>query len=70
MTQIDKVVAAVKAYDQSFDKFAALMIKQKAADEAMVTAAREAQQVNAEAREDQKAKMQSQISTANNVMPV
>ena len=68
ITQIDKVVAGIKDYDKSFDKFAALMKEQNDADEAMVAAARKAQEVNAEARADQKAKMDSQISFAVKVM--
>jgi methyl-accepting chemotaxis protein len=66
--QINAVTAAIRDYDKDFKRFAELMEKQKLADTAMVTAAKGANEVSADARADQKAKMDNQISTANRIM--
>ncbi|MCP4118857.1 MAG: chemotaxis protein [Desulfobacteraceae bacterium] len=66
--QINAVIAAIRDYDRDFKRFAGLMEKQTLADNAMVAAARGANGVCAEARADQKAKMDSQISTAETIM--
>ncbi|MCD4730893.1 MAG: methyl-accepting chemotaxis protein, partial [Bacteroidales bacterium] len=68
--QIDEVIDAVKAYIEEFNKFGVLMLKQAESDKAMVVAAREALKVNTDARADQKAKMESEISTANRTMMI
>ncbi len=66
--QVNAVIAAIRDYDKDFNRFAGLMEKQKLADKEMVVAARGANRVCATARADQKAKMDSQISTANRIM--
>jgi methyl-accepting chemotaxis protein len=68
IAQVNTVVTAVKAYDKAFDTFADLMNAQETSDTAMVTAARSANDICTAARADQKAKMDSQISTANSII--
>ncbi len=68
ITQADNVIKAVTDYNSFFTRFAEQMEKQDTANNRMVNAAREAFRVCAEARADQKAKMQSQISTANKIL--
>jgi methyl-accepting chemotaxis protein len=65
--QIDAVITSINAYNAAFKNFADLTKKQVEADESMVTSAREAQQVCADARADQKAKMESQITQAKSM---
>ncbi len=66
--QIDAAVTALKAYDAGFDRFAALMKQGEETENVMVEAAREAMKTSEDARADQKAKMESQISRANYVL--
>ncbi|MCK5541188.1 MAG: methyl-accepting chemotaxis protein [Desulfobacterales bacterium] len=68
IAQANAVIAAVQAYDKAFDSFAELMKKQVVSDTDMVAAARSVNEVCTAARADQKAKMDSQISTANIVI--
>ncbi|MCD4676235.1 MAG: methyl-accepting chemotaxis protein [Desulfobacula sp.] len=68
IAQVNTVVTAVQAYDKAFDDFAKLMKLQETADTDMVTAARSVNDVCTAARADQKAKMDSQITTANTVI--
>ncbi len=66
--QINKVIAAVKDYDNAFKKFVNLTAKQEKANEGMVEAARNVQQVCDAAGADQKAKMENQVSTASSLI--
>lgn len=66
--QINTVISAAKSYDKYFNNFASFMKEQEATDANMVAAARSANEVCAAARADQKAKMDSQIATANSIM--
>ncbi len=66
--QVNKVIAAVKDYDKAFKKFAGLTAKQEKANESMVEAARNVQQVCDTARADQKEKMENQVSTASSLI--
>lgn len=68
IAQVNAVIAGTQAYDKAFDSFAVLMKTQKISDTAMVTAARSANDICSAARADQKAKMDSQISTANSII--
>ncbi|MFH1154163.1 MAG: methyl-accepting chemotaxis protein [Pseudomonadota bacterium] len=65
--KVSEVMTALTSYDAAFDHFAALTAQQKDADGSMVKAAREAQDVCAQARTDQKEMMQSQITMANTI---
>ncbi|SLM32271.1 Methyl-accepting chemotaxis sensory transducer [Desulfamplus magnetovallimortis] len=62
--QIDSVVTALANYEKEFKAFASIMAKQKVADTNMLEAARLAREVCVDAREDQKAKMVSEISVS------
>ncbi|MEW6288872.1 MAG: methyl-accepting chemotaxis protein [Thermodesulfobacteriota bacterium] len=64
----EAIIAAIKEYDLQFSKFIAFTEEQKKADELMVAAAREAQKVCADARDDQKAKMAAEIGKSNTTM--
>jgi len=66
--QGERLQSALGNYQKAFGVFAGLVKKQHAADEAMVTAAREAIKVCGEARADQKEKMVSQIDSTNLMM--
>ncbi|MBI9088349.1 MAG: chemotaxis protein [Desulfobacterium sp.] len=68
IAQVNAIITAIQGYDKDFNRFAGLMEKQDLADSAMVTAARGANTVCADARADQKTKMDSQISTAERIM--
>ncbi|MBN1699204.1 MAG: HAMP domain-containing protein [Spirochaetales bacterium] len=64
----DRVLESVRAYRQAFDRYVDLRDEQKAADEAMVKAARAADEICTNAREDQKAKMLAQMAQSNVVI--
>ena len=68
--QINGVVSAVLEYHNAFKDFAELMKAQAVADADMVAAARGANEVCIAAKIDQKAKMDNQISTANNIIVI
>ena len=68
--QVDDVMSGIRKYKEEFDKFARLMSEQSKADEIMVASARQTQEVSEEARADQKAKMESQISTSTSLMGI
>ena len=68
--RINKIIETIKAYDANFDKFAGLMAQQNKADETMVASARAAQKVCGAARADQKAKLESQIVSANSLIGI
>jgi methyl-accepting chemotaxis protein len=67
---VDKIITAVQGYKGAFNNVVELKTKLEASDADMVTAARDAQEVSDKAREDQKAKMQAEITTANTVMMI
>jgi methyl-accepting chemotaxis protein len=62
--QAEAIIAGIASYDKYFDDYAALMTKQKEAETKMIEVAREAQKTCLAAMTDQKAKMQSEISSA------
>lgn len=68
ISQADNVIKAVSDYFLYFNQFRDQMDQQNAADDTMVTTAREASKVCTEARADQKAKMAAEISSANKVL--
>jgi len=68
LQQSDDMIASAQGYKAAFDKCVTLKEKQAEAEAEMVAAARDVQKVCDEARADQKAKMDNQISTANSVM--
>ncbi|MBI9087592.1 MAG: methyl-accepting chemotaxis protein [Desulfobacterium sp.] len=68
--QVDAVLASLTAYEQELDGFWELMQAQEKAEVFMVEAARGAQTECEAARKDQKAKMASQITSANTLMMV
>jgi methyl-accepting chemotaxis protein len=70
ISQINEMLACVSDYAQTFKEFAYHMEQQEEADKLMVQTARQAQEVCAQAREDQKAKMENQISNANSMMMI
>jgi methyl-accepting chemotaxis protein len=65
LEQLDVVLGAVRAYEAGFKEFVGYLGEQDNAQEAMVTAAREADKVCRAARADQKSKMLSQMSMAD-----
>ncbi len=68
--RMNKTIEAVKAYTAYFDQFAELMARQSEGDKVMVANARGVQKVSGEARADQKAKMESQIVSANSMVGI
>ena len=66
--QTDKIITATQAYKAAFDDYVILKDKQEEADAEMVVSARAVQEVSDNARADQVAKMDSQISMANSIM--
>jgi len=66
--QSDQMIASVQGYKAAFDEFVTMKGKQVEAEADMVTAARAVQEVCDKARAEQKAKMDSQISTANKTL--
>ncbi|MEA1900629.1 MAG: methyl-accepting chemotaxis protein [Thermodesulfobacteriota bacterium] len=66
--QTDKIIIAIQAYKAAFDDYVILKDKQVEADAEMVASARAAQEICDNARADQKAKMDGQISMANSIM--
>ncbi|MDP3479181.1 MAG: HAMP domain-containing protein [Desulfoprunum sp.] len=66
--QAEAILAGIIAYDNSFDTYADLITKKKEAETKMIELARNAQKTCAEAMVDQKAKMHSQISSANTLL--
>lgn len=68
LEQITTVITAVQAYDKAFNRFVGYVGQQETASTAMIAAARGVSDECAAARADQKAKMQSQISTANSII--
>jgi len=64
MAQMDDVLGAISAYQKDFGQFVGLMKKQGAATNAMVEAARNADNVCRQARADQKGKMLNEIKQA------
>ena len=62
--QIDTATSALKDYQAGFQQIETLMDEQKQTEEDMLANARESQQVCDDARADQKAKMNNQISNA------
>jgi len=66
--QVNTLLTALKEYDDAFKEYSTLTARQKQAEEIMLTEARAAREVCISARADQKAKMESQISTANRVI--
>jgi methyl-accepting chemotaxis protein len=67
--QTDKIIAATQAYKAAFDDYMILKGKQVETDAEMVASARAIQEVcNNDVRDDQAAKMGSQISMANSIM--
>lgn len=68
--QIDRVIEAINGYKAAYDRFAGMMAEQDDAMVIMVSAARQVQQVCAEARADQKAKMENRINFSNSLMAI
>lgn len=68
LEQLDAAIASVQAYHQAFATFAALMEQQGVAEQAMLQAARDAQQACVEIREAQKADMYAQMSRTNTLL--
>ncbi|MBN1842036.1 MAG: methyl-accepting chemotaxis protein [Deltaproteobacteria bacterium] len=68
--QSDQIIASAQGYKASFDELVTIKGKQVEADADMVTAARTLNEVCDKARANQKAKMDSQISTAKSVMMI
>ena len=66
--QIDNLAAAVNAYTLAFHNFTDQMKKQTEADEQMVAAAREVQNLSSAVRKDQKSKMMDQITFVNTMI--
>ncbi len=66
--QIDHAIDNLQAYHQAFKLYVSLTEQQKAAEQKMIAAARQAQEQNEAARVDQKAKMQAEADSANNMI--
>lgn len=68
ISQAENVIQAVTDYYTYFNQFHKQMEKQEKANNSMVSAAREAFNVCADARADQKAKMAAEITSANRIL--
>ncbi|MBW1775271.1 MAG: methyl-accepting chemotaxis protein, partial [Deltaproteobacteria bacterium] len=68
--QIDKVIAAEKTYNATFDKFAGLMKAQDDGDKLMVQAAQKAQEISNIIRDDQKSEMEAIFSNTTYLLIV
>ncbi|MFH0782218.1 MAG: methyl-accepting chemotaxis protein [Pseudomonadota bacterium] len=68
ISRAEVVLAGITTYAQEFDGYGTLMGQQKQAETTMVDAAREAQKTCMDTLNDQKAKMQSQISFATTLL--
>ena len=66
--QVDDAVLALNNYEAAFQDFRDSMIKQNEADEKMLVAARKVEQEGEDARSDQKAEMESSMSSANTLI--
>lgn len=62
--QINKVITAVTVYDQAFDNFVSMLQRQDKMNQTMLTVARKTEKAFADVLNDQKIKMEKQMSSA------